>query len=167
MADEIVNRVASSGIVTFKLEEMLPKEVVTIDVKERLFMEMILKEKDFRLWVKEHSWDQYKGKAVGVFCSTDAIIPTWAFMILASKLAPFAAYVCYGQEKDVITSYFQEKIAAIDIAEYEDKRVVIKGCSDEPVPNFAYVEITKRLVPVAKAVMFGEPCSTVPVFKKR
>ena len=167
MAEEIINRVASSGIITLKLEEMLPNEVISIDIKERLFMEMILKEKDFRLWVKEHDWEQYEGKAVGVFCSTDAIIPTWAYMILASKLAPHAEYVCFGREEDVIKSYFQEKISAIDVNEYQDKRIVIKGCSDEPVPNFAYVELTKRLISVAKSVMFGEPCSTVPVYKKR
>jgi hypothetical protein len=167
MAEEIINRVASSGLITIKLEELIPAEIVCIDVRENLFMGMILKEKDFRMWVKDHDWEQYSGKCVGVYCSTDAIIPTWAYMILASKLAPLAEYVCYGNETDVLRSYFQEKVATMDLQQYEGKMMVIKGCSDKPVPEFAYVELTKRLVPVAKSIMFGEPCSTVPVFKKR
>ena len=163
----LVNRVANSGLVTIDLEELYPAgDIVPFDLKDYLFMEMILKEKDFREALKSHNWAQYKGKNLAVFCSADAIIPIWAYMLVATCAAPYAADVALTTPAQFAETAFLKKIAALDISAYEGKRVVVKGCSDKPVPPSAYLEITRRLQPVAQSVMFGEPCSTVPVYKK-
>lgn len=163
----LVNRVANSGIQTINLEAFFPKEeVVIFDLKDYLFMELILKEKDFRAALKEHDWQQYEHKILCVFCSTDAIIPTWAYMLVASYAAPHAVKVV---QNDINTFYqlaYHTALASLELSQYEDKRVVIKGCSNKPVPISAYVEVTRLLRPVAKSIMYGEPCSTVPIFKK-
>ncbi|MGB3548421.1 MAG: DUF2480 family protein [Saprospiraceae bacterium] len=164
----LVNRVANSRLLTFKLEEYLPEAGVKFahfDLKDYLFMEMILKEKDFRAALAEHDWEQYRGKILLVYCSADAIIPVWAYMLTATYAAPAAVDVFQGSEAEYYKAYFLRKLAGLDPALYEDQRVVVKGCSDRPVPEAAYLEITRRLRPVAKSIMYGEPCSTVPIYK--
>ncbi|MBN8684892.1 MAG: DUF2480 family protein [Chitinophagales bacterium] len=163
----LVNRVAESGLITIDLENFYPEgEVVAFDLKAFLFMELILKEKDFREALKQHDWSQYQGKNLAVFCSTDAIIPMWAYMLVVSYAAPVAAEVVQCLPEALPERVILRKIAALDINDYQEKRLVIKGCSDKPVPPAAYLEITRRLIPIAKSIMFGEPCSTVPVFKQ-
>ena len=163
----LVNRVANSGLVTLDLEEFYPAgAVVPFDLKDYLFMELILKEKDFREALKAHDWAQYTGKNLVVFCSADAIIPVWAYMLVATYAAPYADDIALATPEQFVEIAFLKKIAALDIAEYEGQRVVVKGCSDKPVPPSAYLEITRRLQPVALSILYGEPCSTVPVYKK-
>lgn len=163
----LVNRVANSGLVTLDLEEMYPSgDIVSFDLKGYLFMELILKEKDFREALKTHNWAQYEGKNLAVFCSADAIIPMWAYMLVATYASPFANDVALCKPEDFVERAFLKKIAALDLAEFDGKRLVIKGCSTKPVPPSAYLEATRRLQPVALSIMFGEPCSTVPVYKK-
>ncbi len=164
--DEIVNRVAESGLVTLDLEKLLlPAEVLVVDIKETLFMELILKEKDFRLWAKDKDWEQYRGAVVAVQCSADAIIPTWAYMIVASKLAGIASFVGFGAQEQVSTQYALAQLGTWNMDDYAGKRVVLKGCSNKPVGAEVYVALSVALKPVVKSLMFGEPCSTVPVFK--
>lgn len=163
----LVNRVAKSGIVTLNLENYFPKEeIISFDLKDYLFMELILKEKDFREALKNHDWSQYQGKNLCIYCSTDAIIPVWAYMLVTSYAEPFALRIVQADEKTFLDIYYQETLQALDIGQYEDKRIVIKGCSDKPVPPSAYAELTRLLRPIAKSIMYGEPCSTVPIFKK-
>lgn len=163
----LVNRVAQSGLVTIDLEELYPEgEIVSFDLKDYLFMGLILKEKDFREALKAHDWSQYEGKNLAVFCSADAIIPMWAYMLVATYAAPYALDIAQTTPEHFVETSFQKKLAVLNISEYEGKRLVIKGCSDKPVPPSAYLEITRRLQPVALSIMFGEPCSTVPVYKK-
>jgi len=167
MAEEIVNRVAKSPIVTFNLETYYHKgERVVYDLKENLFQEMILREKDFRAFVKEHDWSAYEGKNVALTCSVEAIVPTWAYMLLATKLQPYAHKVVFGSLGDLENALYQEALSQVDPEDFRDRPVVVKGCGDLPVPTFAYVEITQLLMPVAKTIMYGEPCSTVPIYKK-
>ena len=164
----LINRVANSTLITINLENYFPKTPIKIfDLKDYLFMELILKEKDFRAALKEHDWTQYEGKVLCVYCSTDAIIPTWAFMLVATYAAPFAADIVQTDEKSYLTLAYQKALEAINPADYQDKRIVIKGCSGKPVPVSAYVELTRKLQPVVKWIMFGEPCSTVPIYKKK
>ena len=163
----LVNRVASSGIITFNLELYFPKEaVLTFDLKDYLFMELILKEKDFREALKAHDWTQYEGKNLCVFCSADAIIPTWAYMLVATYATPFAQSIVQADETTFYKMHYHQVIQSLDTEEFRDKRIVIKGCSNKPVPASAYVDLTKALRPVAKTIMYGEPCSTVPLYKK-
>ena len=165
--EQLVNRVANSGLITINLEDNFPvAEIVAFDLKDYLFMELILKEKDFRAALKEHDWQQYSDKILCVFCSTDAIIPTWAYMLVASYATPHAVKVVQNDKDTFYQLAYQIALAKLDMAQYEDKRVVIKGCSNKPVPVSAYVELTCLLRPVAKSIMYGEPCSTVPIFKK-
>lgn len=166
--EEIVNRVANSPLVTIDMEKMFDFDgMAEFDMKEHLFQGLILKEKDFREFVKDHDWSQYKDKKVAVFCSADAIVPTWAYMLVANRLQPFAADIYFGTEEELIQAAYQRIISEMDMSEYEDKMVVVKGCSDKPVPIGAYVEITRQLTPRVKSLMFGEPCSTVPIYKRK
>lgn len=168
MSDEIVNKVASSGLVTLDLETYYPKEEIAVfDLKPHLFMELILKEKDFREAMSQYDWSQYQHKVVAVTCTADAIIPMWAYMLVASYLQPIAEQVIFGDEKAAFQQLFLEKINAIPVDTFNDKRVVVKGCGDLPIGEFAYMAITTRLQPVAKSIMYGEPCSTVPIYKKK
>jgi len=163
---EIVNRVAKSPLVTINLEEFYPKgERVELDIKQWLFQEMILKEKDFRTYVKEHDWSAYKDKYVAVFCSVDAIVPTWAYMLVASKLEEHAKMITYGSLPELEKIIFKDSLSKINPEEYQDKKLVIKGCGNLPISEFAYVEIVRLLKPVASSIMYGEPCSTVPIYK--
>lgn len=165
--EEIVNRVAQSGIITIDLEEMYEEgERILFDLKPLLFHELILKEKDLRDFIKEHDWKHYEHKFVALYCSADAIVPTWAYMLLTLALQPFARKVVYGNLDTLETVLFNEKINALDISSYHDARIVIKGCSNKPVPVSAYIALSERLKPLAKSIMYGEPCSTVPLYKK-
>lgn len=168
MSEPIINKVAESGLVTIDLEKYYPKgEVALFDLKNHLFMGMILKEKDFREALKAIDWSQYKDKNVALFCSADAIIPVWAWMLAASYLQPEAKEIIMGDEKELHKRLYLKNIDAIDENEFADKRVVIKGCGETPIADYVYMEITRKLRPVVKSIMYGEPCSTVPVYKKK
>jgi hypothetical protein len=168
MSEVFVNKVAESGLITLDLEKYIPtEETAVFDLKDFLFMGMILKEKDFREALKKQDWEKYRNKNVAVTCSADAIIPVWAYMLTISYLQPGAKEIILGNEKDLYKTLFIKNIASIDPSEFTDKRVVIKGCGETPIDDFAYAEATKLLLPVAKSIMYGEPCSTVPVFKKK
>jgi len=165
--DRIVNKVAESGLLEIDLEKFYPQtEIVVFDLKNYLFMELILKEKDFRQALKEKDFAIYSGKQVAVTCSADAIIPVWAYMLVASYLQPVVKEMILGDEAFFRQTLFLRNLNNIDIAAFTDKRVVIKGCGDLDIGPFAYFEITRLLRPLAKSIMYGEPCSTVPVFKK-
>jgi hypothetical protein len=164
----LVNRVANSSLVTIDLEDFFPAgEIVPFDLKAYLFMELILKEKDFREALNAINWEQYKRKNLAVFCSADAIIPMWAYMLVATHAAPYVEDIALCEPANFVEQAYQKKLASLDLEAYEGKRLVVKGCSDKPVPPSAYLEITRRLQPIALSIMFGEPCSTVPVFKKK
>jgi len=165
--ETIVNKVAESGLLEIDLENYYPKgEVVVFDLKDYLFMGLILKEKDFREALKQQDFSAYKDKLVAVTCTADAIVPVWAYMLVAAYLQPLAKELVMGNADFLHKTIFLRNINAIGTAAYQDKRVVIKGCGDLETGPFAYLEITKLLRPVAKSIMYGEPCSTVPVFKK-
>lgn len=165
--ENIVNRVAQSGLISLDLAEFYPAgERLFYDIKDNLFHGLMLKEKDFREFVKEHDWTQYAGKHVAIGCSTDAIVPTWAYMLLASKMAPHAKTVVFGDLKTLETLLFDRALNSLDMEKYRDQRVVVKGCGEIPVPDSAYIDITSKLNAVAKSIMYGEPCSTVPIFKR-
>jgi Protein of unknown function (DUF2480) len=166
MAEEIVNKISQSALLTLDLEQFYPVEKIGIfDLKPFLFMELILKEKDFRAALSTTDWAIYKDEIVGVYCSADAVIPVWAYMLVTSYLQPYAKEVIMGDETMVLRQLITNRIQAINAEDYKDKRVVVKGCGDKPIGDFAFLEITKLLRPVAKSIMYGEPCSTVPIFK--
>lgn len=165
---EIVNKVAASGLITLDLEQYLPGgEWASFDLKDYLFMGLILKEKDFREALKGADWSAFAGKHVSVFCSADAIVPVWAYMLVAAYLEPVAASVFTGTPEEHRRFRFLEALAAIDLKPFEEGRIVVKGCGDVAIEPFAYAEITRLLRPVARSIMYGEPCSTVPVYKKK
>ncbi len=167
VSGEIINKVANSNLKVFNLEDIYdPHERIVLDIKDQLYMGMILREKDFREFVKNHDFTQYKDKNVAITCSADAIIPTWAYMLLASRLEGIAHYFVYGTLEDLEKSLYQKALSEINWEEYRNEKVVIKGCSKVNVPVYAYVEATRKLHSVAEKIMYGEPCSTVPIFKK-
>ena len=167
MAELFVNKVAESGLITLDLEEWYPKEEVAVfDLKDHLFMGMIVKEKEFRESLKVFDWEQFRNKYVSVICSADAIIPVWAYMLVASYLQPVCLDLVIGDETELRKQLFLKKLNTIKAEDYADQRVIVKGCGDLPIGEFAYLEITKLLRPHVKTLMYGEPCSTVPVFKK-
>lgn len=166
--ENIINKVGMSGLVTLDPAAFSPAgERTVFDIKDNLFHGLILKEKDFREFIKTHNWEQYDGKFVAVTCTADAVVPAWAYMLLANRMAPFAREVVFGSEEVLESVLFLKSIAGLDIEQYRDQRVVIKGCGDTPVPVAAYVELAKKLTPVVKSLMFGEPCSTVPIYKRK
>lgn len=168
MSDPIINKVAESGLISLDLTHFIPStEIVLFDIKQYLFMELILKEKDFRAALTAADLSIYQDKIVGIYCSTDAIIPMWANMLIASALQPYAKAIYFGDEKKVREQILLEGIALIDPSEYSDQRVVVKGCGETPIGESAYIAITNKLRPVVKSIMYGEPCSTVPVYKKK
>jgi hypothetical protein len=166
--EPIVNKVAESGLITIDLEELYtPGERVLFDIKGWLFEEIILKEKDFREQIKQHDWSIYSNKLVAVTCSADAIVPTWAFMLVATAVAPYAQQVIFGDLTRMEEVLFDAKLNLLDLTSFSDQRIVIKGCSKVNVPVSAYVRLTALLQPVVKSIMYGEPCSTVPVYKRK
>ncbi|MGN7719579.1 DUF2480 family protein [Chitinophaga sp. 22620] len=166
--EEIVNKVAQSALTTIDLEQYYPQgETVVFDMKDHLFMELILKEKDFRAALLALDWEVYRDKNVAITCTADAIVPLWAYMLVASYLEPVAKFYAFGDAEFVHKTLYLKNIAAIDPAQFQDQRIVVKGCGDKTVSEAAYVEITRVLRPVVKSIMYGEPCSTVPVFKKK
>lgn len=168
MEDAIINRVAQSSLMTINLEDYYDShERIVYDIKDNLFQEMILREKDFRAFIKQHDWTQYQDKNVAIICSVDAIVPTWAYMLLALHLEPYAHHFVFGDLTALEQSLFQEALRNINLEEFQDKKVVIKGCGDLPIPTYAYTELTRLLRPIVTTMMYGEPCSTVPLYKKR
>ncbi|NJY61268.1 DUF2480 family protein [Salinimicrobium sp. CDJ15-81-2] len=167
MAEEIINRVANSKLVTFNLEDLYPQgERVLFDIKDWLLEGFVLREKDFRESAKIHDWSHYEGKYVALTCSSDAIIPGWAYMLLSTYLAPVAKKVVVGDLEMLETVLYTEILQNLDVSQYEGLPVIIKGCSRRPVPQNAYLQLIRKLQPVAKSIMYGEACSSVPLFKK-
>jgi hypothetical protein len=168
MTEELINKVALSPLVTLDLETFYPKEpVVLFDIKSYLYQGLIIREKEFRESLKQLDWQAYQNKWVTVTCTVDAVIPVWAYMLIATYLQPVAKAVFLGDEETATRQMVIEQMEALDTSSYKDKRVVIKGCGEQPIADFAYLEITKRLLPVVKSIMYGEPCSTVPVYKSK
>ena len=168
MEETIVNKVAQSGLVTLDLADFYPQEeIVTFDVKDYLFMELILKEKEYRDTLKNVDWSAFQNKIVAITCSADAIIPLWAYMLAVTYLEPYAKDIVFGNADEVLKILILKKLEHLDTKEFADKRVVIKGCGDKVIPEAAFVEITKILKPVVKSIMYGEPCSTVPIYKRK
>ncbi|GAB3924234.1 DUF2480 family protein [Mucilaginibacter myungsuensis] len=166
--ENIVNKVALSGLVTIDPASFYPQgERVVYDVVNNLFHGLMLREKDLRDFVKEHDWTQYQDKNVAITCSADAIVPTWAYMLIANRMAPYAREVVFGDAAVLETVLFEKAMAKADLEQYAGQRVVIKGCGDTEVPVSAYVELAKRLTPIVKSMMYGEPCSTVPIYKRK
>ncbi len=165
--EEIINKVKQSGLIQIDLEDLRPKgERVFIDIAPQLFMGLALREKDFRTFIQTHYWSQYQGKHVAIACTADAIIPTWAYMLISSQLSGKASTIVYGSLADLEKHLFEQVIQDMDLVPYDDAKIVIKGCSKESVPLDAYVSLTNRLRPLARSLFFGEPCSTVPIYKK-
>ncbi|MCR6637419.1 MAG: DUF2480 family protein [Sporocytophaga sp.] len=166
MGNEIVNRVANSDLVLINLEDYYHQgERVIYDIKDNLFQGLILREKEFRTFVKENDWSVYSGKNVAIICSEDAIVPSWAYMLLISKIEPYTNHVVFGDLGHLEQALFQAALSKIDPSVYKDAKVIIKGCSKFPVPLFAYGELTRILRPFVQSLMYGEPCSTVPIYK--
>jgi hypothetical protein len=166
--ENIINKVANSGLLTFDLATLKSNANVSIyDIKDNLFHGLILREKDFRDFVKEKDWSSYQGMNVLITCSADAIVPTWAYMLLANKLEPFANEIFFGNEDTFEDILFERALAKLDMERFRDQRVVIKGCGDIKIPTSAFVNFTNKLSKVAKSIMYGEPCSTVPIFKRK
>ena len=167
MSTEIVNRVANSKLVTFDLEDFYPKgERVLFDIKDWLLEGFVLREKDFRESAKEFDWSIYKDAYVALTCSTDAVIPGWAYMLLTTYLSPYAIKVVVGDLDTLESILYSELIQGLDVSEYQDKPVIVKGCSRKPVPQNAYIQLIQRLQPVARSIMYGEACSSVHLYKK-
>lgn len=167
MSEEIINKVAEAGIEQIDLKDFTLKEsFLEIDLKNQLWNELVLREKDFRDWIKNHDWSQYTNKVVAVYCSADAIVPAWAYMLVTSELRLAKVVYCCSPN-EVKASYFFDQLNQWDINHLADKRTMVKGCSDIPDPEKAYVALTKKLIPIVKSLMFGEPCSAVPVYKRK
>jgi len=166
--EEIINRVAQSALITLDLDDYLSKEErVLLDIKPSLFQGLILREKDFRIFVKSLDLDMFRNKNVGIYCSGEAIIPTWAYMILASQLSGIANYIALGREQELERVLIDEAVKQIAKKSFEGAKVVIKGCGEINLRDYAYVQVTKVLTPKVSSIMYGEPCSTVPVYKKK
>jgi fructose-1-phosphate kinase PfkB-like protein len=168
MSGEIVNRVANSALITIDLTDYAPKETIAIlDAKDFLFEGVILKEKEFRNTLKEFDFSVYTDKIVALYCSSDAIVPMWAFMLLTSYLNNSASKIYFGKKEEVFQKIFSDNIDAIDATEFENKKVIVKGCGQVPLTEALYIAITKKLQNTVSSLMFGEACSAVPVFKKK
>lgn len=163
----IENKIAASGLLNLELEDFYPStSVAVIDIKDQLWQGLVLREKEFRAWVKEQDWSLYEGQYVAVNCSADAIVPKWAFMLIVSQLHPYTSNVFFGDKNTALHALWQDALAKIETADYIDKRVLVKGCAEKEIPETAYMQVVQKLQPVAKSIMFGEACSSVPVFKK-
>lgn len=164
----IVNKVAQSGLITFDLETLLPdKKFKVLDMKDYMFQGLILREKDFRAFVKEHPWSQYQDQYLAITCSTDAIVPTWAYMLLANRLEPYALEVIFGDLDRLKSVVLRKAIDQLDLSQFEQAKMLIKGCSNERIPEDAYIYLTRKLSGVANSIMYGEACSSVPIFKRK
>ncbi len=164
----LINRVAQSSLLTINLEDFFPASTFGhFDIKDYLFKGLILKEKDFRLALKEYDWSQHENQLLLIYCSVDAIIPVWAYMLVASKAAPFATEIFQGSQEAYLKYFFQKELQQLDLEKYRDQKIVIKGCGEQPVPVSAYTQVVHLLQPIAKSIMYGEPCSTVPIFKQK
>lgn len=165
---ELVNKVAESGIITIDLESFYPREeIIEFDLKDYLFMGLIIKEKDFREALKNLDTTPFSGKIAAIHCSADAIIPMWAYMLISAKLQPACKEVMMGNKDEALKKLILKNMQALRHGDYADKRIVLKGCGDLPIPAEAYLEATNILRPAARSIMYGEPCSTVPVYKKK
>lgn len=168
MSEEIINRVANSKLVTFDLEDYYPEgKRIRLDIKDWLYEGFIVKEKEFRNYVSEHNWEQYQDSYVALFCSTDAIVPGWAYMLVSTRLQPFAKKTVQGNLELLETSIYQEILQSLDLSQFQDKLLIIKGCSNKPVPANAYLMVTNLLQKVARSILYGEACSSVPLFKRK
>lgn len=168
MSEEIVNRVANSGLVNFDLEAYYPKgQRLLIDLKDWLFEGLILREKDFRQQVKDYDWAQHQDQYVAIDCSADAIVPVWAYMLISNALSPYAKTIVKGNLENLELVLFHDLIQNLDTEPFVEQRVIVKGCSHLPIPESAYVAITNKLSSVAKSIMYGEACSSVPIYKKK
>ena len=168
MSDEIINRVANSNLITLDLEDYYPAgERVLFDIKDWLYEGVVLREKDFRAYVNAFDWSNFQDKYVAIICSTDAIIPTWAYMLVSISIESYACYNIIGDLEELETALYHDIITKLDVSQYTDKPIIIKGCSKKPVPLKAYSMIINKLKPVVKSIMFGEACSNVPLFKRK
>lgn len=168
MAEEIINRVANSALVVIDLEDYYPVgQRVQLDISDWLYEGLLLREKDFRTQVSDHDWSQYQDAFVALHCSSDAIIPGWAYLLLSVHLAPFAKKVVVGDLETLENVLFSELISDLDISEFENKPLIIKGCAHKPIPDTAFVLLAQKLQPIARSIMYGEACSSVPLYKKR
>ncbi len=168
MKEEIVNRVSQSKLITFDLEDHYPEgERIQFDIKDWLYEGFILKENEFRDFAKEHLWEQYKNQYVALHCSSDAIIPAWAFMLITTYLTPFAKQIIIGDLEQLETTIYQKIINDLDLSYLKDQLIIIKGCANKPIPQNAYILLIEKLQPIAKSLMYGEACSSVPLFKRK
>ena len=168
MPDEIINRVANSKLITINLEDYYPQgKRIIFDIKDWLFEGFVLREKDFRDQAKQFDWAQFQDQYVALTCSSDAIIPAWAYILLSIHLEPFAKKTVIGTLELLETSIYQEVLNTLDISEFSNKPIIIKGCSKKPVPQNAYIMLANKLKPVAQSIMYGEACSSVPLYKKK
>lgn len=168
MANDIVNRVAQSKLMVVDLEDYYPEgKRVVFDIKDWLFEGFVLREKDFRQQVKEYDWSLHQDQYIALTCSTDAIIPAWAYMLLTMQFEPYAKKVCIGDLEILESSIYHDIINTLDLELYRDKPLIIKGCANKPVPANAYIMLSSKLKPVAKSIMYGEACSSVPLFKRK
>ena len=168
MADTIVNRIAESALITFDLEDLYQiGERKSIDLSQWLYEGLILKEKEYRAHLNAHEWSTYQDQFISLHCSTEAILPAWAFLLLTTYLQPFARKVVIGSIQDLEVQLFSEEIQLLDVTPFKDKPVIIKGCSDKTVPQDAYVKLITKLQPVVKSLFFGEACSSVPLYKRK
>lgn len=166
--ENIINKVAQSGLLSFDLATLYPEgERMVYDIKDNLFHGLMLREKDFREFIKDHNWEAYTGKHIAITCSADAIVPTWAYMLLANRLAPFARTVVFGDLRLLESILFDRALQQLDLENYRDQRIVIKGCGDIAIPESAFIDLTVKLTGIAKSIMYGEPCSTVPIYKRK
>lgn len=166
--EPIINKIASSGLITIDLEDFYKRgKRLELDLAPWLYEGVILREKDFRAYVKDHNWIQYQDTFVNIICSEEAIIPQWAYMLLGAALAPFAQKVVYGSSEMLESLMLEESLNAMDFSEYKDQRIIVKGCSKLPIPPNTYLSFVSHLRPWAKSIMFGEACSTVPVYKRK
>lgn len=166
--ENIVNKVAQSSLISYDLAELSIKgDRVIFDIKDQLFHGLMLKEKDFREFIKQHDWSLYQDKLVAIICSTDAIVPTWAYMLLATKFSIVTKHFVFGDLEFLESQLYLQEIQKLDIEIFRDQRIVIKGCGDIYVPTSAFVALTARLTGIAKSIMYGEPCSTVPLYKRK
>lgn len=164
----IRNRIAESGLITFDMESFLQGVAIeVIDIKPWLYKELIIREKDFRAAVKEHDWSTYKDKWVGVHCSNEAIIPTWAYMLISVHLQPYTQNIAFGSEQAVYNKIISNALATLDTSKYKDERIMVKGCSKFNIPESCYMEVVQKLTGIARSVMYGDACANVPLFKRK